>query len=112
MVPKYEFNEVHTLRVAASPELVYRAVQEVSAEEIRFFRLLTWMRRFGRPGPEGILNAPERQPILNVATRTTFLKLHDQPPAEIVIGTLVHAPPGTRRRRVIPTPRIDAIRHE
>ena len=45
------------------------------------------------------MNAPEHQPILDVATKTGFLLLQDRPPHEVVIGAVVVAPPGTRRRR-------------
>ena len=67
----------------------------MTASEILFFRELTWLRRLGRRGPEGILNAPERRPLLDVATGTTFVTLADSP-CEIVVGTVVIAPPGPR----------------
>jgi hypothetical protein len=38
-------------------------------------------------------------PILDVATRSGFLLLQDRPPHEVVVGTVVVAPPGTRRPR-------------
>lgn len=95
-VPAWQFNEVHSIRVKAPREKVYQAIKEVRADEIRLFRTLTWIRRFGQPGPESILNAPEKMPILEVATRTSFLLLAEEPGREIVIGTLVVAPPGWR----------------
>jgi hypothetical protein len=97
-VPVYQFNEVHALHVDAPPAVVYRAVGEVTAGEIRFFRTLTTIRRLGRPGAESILNAPERQPILDVATRTTFLTLGRDGDRELAVGTVVVAPDGWRRR--------------
>lgn len=93
-MPAWQFSELHTTRVKAPPERVFRAVREVTANEILFFRALTWIRRLGRPGPESILNAPERKPLLEVATRTTFLQLAEEPDREIVVGTLVVAPRG------------------
>ena len=92
VVPAYQFNEVHRIRVAAPPADVYRAIREVTAGEIRFFAALTAIRRFGRPGPESILNAPERLPILEVATRTTFVTLAEEVGRELVVGTLVIRP--------------------
>jgi len=68
----------------------------VTADEIPFFRALTSLRRLGRPGPESILNAPERLPILEVATRTSFLLLAEEREREVVVGTVVLAPRGTR----------------
>ncbi len=53
----------------------------------------------GKPGPESIMNAPEHKPILDVATTSGFLLLQDRPPHEVVVGTVVVAPPGTRRPR-------------
>jgi hypothetical protein len=99
-VPVYQFGEYHTLRVAAPPAAVWRAIHEVPAGEIRFFQTLVTIRRFGRPGPESILNAPARRPLLEVATRTTFLTLATAPERELVVGTVVVAPRGWRRGAV------------
>jgi hypothetical protein len=93
-IPVYQFCEFHSVHVAAPKERVYRAIKEVRADEIWLFRTLTWIRRMGRPGPDGILNAPERQPLLEVATHSGFMLLAEESNHEIVIGTLVAAPPG------------------
>src|SRR6266851_1941679 len=98
-----QFGEFHSTRISASKAQVYRALKLVTAEEIFFFRTLTWLRRFGRPGPESILNPPPHVPLLNVATKTSFLVLADEPDSEIVLGTLVAAPRGWRPRGK-PTP--------
>ena len=82
--------------MTASPERVYQAIRDVTAREILLFRTLTWLRRFGRAGPEGILNALEHLPLLEIAVRTSFLELAAEPEHEIVIGTLVMAPAGWR----------------
>lgn len=95
--PAYQFSEQHEIRVAAPPAQAFEAIRSVTAGEITFFTTLTAIRRFGRSGPESILNAPERLPLLDVATRTTFLLLAHEPDREIVVGTLVAAPPGMRR---------------
>jgi hypothetical protein len=99
-VPSYQFNEVHRIHIAAPPERVYRSMREVRAGEIFLFKALTTIRRFGRPGPESILNAPDEMPILDVATQTTFVLLADDPPREYVSGTVVEAPQGWRRSAV------------
>src|SRR5262249_38945130 len=93
-MPVDQFNEFHSVRVKASREQVYRAIKSVTADEITFFRTLVWMRRMGRSGPESILNPPAGEPILDVATRTSFIVLAEEPDREIVLGTLVAAPPG------------------
>lgn len=96
-MPVYQFHEFHTIRVHASREKVFQALKEVRAGEIFLFITLTTIRRFGRPGPESILNAPESLPILDVATRTTFLFLAEDRDRELVLGTVVVAPAGWRR---------------
>ena len=101
--PVYQFNEVHRIHARASRNRAYRAIKEVTADEILLFRTLTWLRRFGQPGPESILNAPERLPLLEVATRTTFLLLAEEPEREVVVGTLVLAPAGVQIKAQ-PTP--------
>ena len=93
-VPVYQFGEHHTRRIQASCERAYAALKQVTASEISFFRLLTWLRRFGRKGPESILNAPGRLPLLDVATRSGFIWLADEPGREVVVGTTVIRPPG------------------
>jgi hypothetical protein len=102
-VPAYQFSEFHSIRIAAPKELVYRALKLVTADEITLFRLLTWLRRFGRSGPESILNPPPHVPLFDVAVRTSFLVLAEEANREVVLGTLVVAPRGWRPRRK-PTP--------
>lgn len=97
-MPRYQFYERHSLRIEAPPEQVWTALHEVTAADIRFFRTLTWIRRFGRPGPEHILNAPSHRPILDVALRTSFMRLAEEPGRELVIGTVVIAPNSDRPR--------------
>jgi hypothetical protein len=100
VIPAYQFGEHHETRVAAPPRAVYDAVLSVTAREIGLFRLLTWIRspRLGRPA-ESILNPDPDQSIVDVATRTGFVLLSDDPGREVVIGTIVccdqKAPPRT-----------------
>lgn len=102
-VPVYQFNEYHVVEIAAGKEEVFRAIKDVTADEILFFRTLISIRRFGRPGPESILNAPGKKPLLEVATKTSFLLLAEDPNHEIAIGTLVGVPQGWRPQGT-PTP--------
>jgi hypothetical protein len=96
-LPSYHFREQHEVVIAAPAARVFDAIKATSADEIALFNLFTWIRRFGRPGPESILNAPGTQPLLDVAVRSGFLWLSDRPPYEAIVGTIVLAPPGTRR---------------
>lgn len=95
-MPVWQFDERHAIHVDAPPEKVFAAIRGVHADEILFFRTLIAIRRCGRPGPEAGLNAPEKKPILEVATTTTFAVLADESPRELVIGTVVVAPPEIR----------------
>ena len=98
-IPVYQFHEFHKMRIHARGEDVFKAIKEVRANEIFLFRTLTWIRRGGRSGPESILNAPENMPLLEVATRTSFLRLAEEPNREIVLGTLAAAPRGWRSKK-------------
>jgi len=101
--PAFQFHEYHTVRVKAPRERVYAAIKEVRADEILFFRTLVWIRRCGGEGPESILNPRTDSPILDVALRTSFLKLAEDPGTEIELGTLVRVPRGWRPKGE-PTP--------
>lgn len=94
-VPVWQFREFHRIRVNAPPDRVFAAVRAVRADEISLFRALTWIRRGGRPLPEGILNAGGREPLIDVALRGGFELLALDAPREIVIGTAVRVPAGS-----------------
>ncbi len=91
-VPTWQFGEVHEIRVHASPERVYRALHALTADDIRLFRILTWIRQPRLPwtkARESILTPPAGQPILDVALCSGFLLLVNEPPREIVVGAIV-----------------------
>lgn len=92
--PTYQFREVHETRIGAPVERVYAAIKTVTPDEIALYQTFTWIRRFGRPSPPGILNAPGRRSILDTATRSGFLLLADEANREIVFGTLALRPAG------------------
>jgi hypothetical protein len=103
-LPVWQFDEHHTLRIAAPPARVYEAIRAVRADEILLFRTLTWIRRGGQRQAESILNAGDRDPLLDVATRNGFLWLADDPPREVVVGAVVVAPRRIARSRRALTP--------
>jgi hypothetical protein len=92
-MPVWQFSERHAIRVAAPPTRVFAAIRQVRANEISLFKTLTWIRRGGRRTSESILNAGDSSPLLDVATRTRFMYLADEAPRELVVGTVVIAPP-------------------
>ena len=99
-VPRWQFAERHETRIRASPRAVERAIRGVTAREIALFRALTWLRhpRLPRSGkPESILAAPADEPIVAVALRSGFRLLVEEPGRELVIGTVVLAPPDVLR---------------
>ena len=95
VLPSYEFGEHHEILVAAPPERVLAATRAVTAREIRLFRLLTWLRspRFSRGGRESILNPRAERPILDVALRSGFVLLREEPGREIAFGAVVCCAP-------------------
>lgn len=95
-MPAWQFRERHTIRIDAPPAKVFDAIRNVRAGEISLFNTLTWIRRGGRALPESILNAGDTAALLDVATRSGFVYLADDAPKEVVIGTLVVAPPRAR----------------
>jgi hypothetical protein len=92
--PVWQFREHHSITIAAPPARVFEAIRSVRADEIRLFRTLTWIRRGGRRLPESILNAGDSTPIIDVALRTSFVRLADDAPRELVVATTLGAPPG------------------
>ena len=95
-VPTWQFSEHHTIDIAAPPDTVFDAIRRVRADEILFFRALTWIRRGGRELPAGILNAGSEEGLIDVALKGGFVLLAEDAPRELVIGTVVVAPPGTK----------------
>jgi hypothetical protein len=89
LMPVWQFQERHTIHVAAPPERVFAAIRSVRADDIALFRTLTTIRCLGRCSGESILNPSRRDPILDVATRSGFRYLADDPPRELVVGTFV-----------------------
>lgn len=100
--PAYQFREAHETTIAASPDRVFAAIKAVSADDIQLFQTFTWIRRFGRPMPEGIMNAGS-QPLIDTAIRGGFLMLSEDAPREIVFGSLV-VRPAESRAAGLPTP--------
>lgn len=95
-VPFYQFHEFHSTRIHAPTDLVFQAIKEVRADEIFLFRTLTWIRRFGRSSRESILNPSRGLSLLDVATRSGFLLLAEEPDRELVFGMAVIMPAGFR----------------
>ena len=94
--PIYQFSEVASIPVRATAGRTYDAVFRVTAAEVPLYRTLAWIRRGGAGGPESVLNPSDTVPLIQVATRTTFLGLAEVPGREFVMGAVVKAPEGVR----------------
>lgn len=91
-IPVAQFGERHSVGIHASRERVERALRTVTADEIRLYRTLTWIRSPRVPWrqtPESILAPSAHEPILTVALRSGFSLLAEEPGREIVLGTVV-----------------------
>ena len=95
-MPAWQFREFHSIEIDAPPARAFEAMKAVTADEIFLFRALTWIRRGGRELPESILNAGKDESLIDVATRSGFVRLVEETPRELVIGTVVKAPRGAR----------------
>ena len=95
--PVWQFREFHTIEVAAPQARVFEAIKRVRPGEIGLLGTLLWIRRGGQPPPQSIQNAArEHESMIDIATHSTFVLLADDAPRELVVGTVVGAPPGTR----------------
>jgi hypothetical protein len=97
LMPTFQHHERHNVEVNTACARAYRAIKELRVSEIRLFRTLTWIRRMGRPTRESILNPSDSIPVLEVATRTGFVTLADEPGREIVVGVVVINPQAAQR---------------
>jgi hypothetical protein len=94
--PIYQFSETASIPVRATADRIYDAIFRVTAAEIPFYRTLAWVRRGGASGPESVLNPSDVEPLVRVATRTSFLLLAEVPGREFVMGAVVMAPEGVK----------------
>lgn len=94
--PIYQFSETASIPVRATSGRVYDALLRVTAAEVPLYRTLVWVRRGATSGPESVLNPPDHESLIRVATKTTFLQLAEVPGREFVMGTVVMAPEGVR----------------
>ena len=91
-VPAWQFQERHRTHVNAAPDVVYRAMRAVTADDILLFRTLTWIRspRLRQADGGTILRPPTRAvPLLDVALRSTFRQVSEHVPREFVVATTV-----------------------
>lgn len=81
-LPDYDVHEVHSIRVRAQPMEIQRALSELTANEIRFFRALMTVRGLGARGSDG------SRPLLETAQEGGFAILALEPGREVVLGVI------------------------
>jgi hypothetical protein len=88
-IPAYDFNEVHSITIHASPERILRAVKEVTPAEMPIFTLLIGLRALPAllTGKRS-RNFSNTQPLISTALSGGFVLLAEQPDRELVVGTI------------------------
>ena len=90
-IPKWDFTEVHSIRIKGDPETVYDAIMETTPAEVSsIMRLLFFLRSLpekaaGRAG----MNMSGHEPLLSYILKNGFTKIAEEKPREIVFGLLV-----------------------
>lgn len=91
LLPQYDFTEIHTIRIKASPDVAFRAVKEVSLGEISgIVNVLFFLRSLPEKavGNEA-LSFNNEEPLLTNILRRGFIKLAEDVPHEFVFGSIV-----------------------
>jgi hypothetical protein len=92
LMPDYHFNEVHSVRVQASPALALRAMDEVTLEDLKVYRVLTGARELA-VGRVPHFTGMER-PLMETLASGLFPQLAEEPGREVVLGGPVEFPGG------------------
>jgi len=96
--PVWQFHEVHAIEVAAPPARVFEAMKQVRADEVFLFRTLIWIRNGGQRWFQSTSASGEQESLIDSALHSNFVLLAEDVPRELVIGTVVDAPPGKYER--------------
>jgi hypothetical protein len=85
----YHFNEVHAVVARATPERIFRAIKEVTPQEMPLVRTLFWMRSLpalltGRGGSR----LGGAKAVLEQALSGGFVLLAEETNRELVLGTI------------------------
>ncbi len=91
-LPRYDFTEVHTIKVKASPETAYRAVMDTTLGEINgLVNFLFYLRALpeklaGRE--EGFTGLAAGKSLIGQMTENSFVKI-EETPRELVFGMII-----------------------
>jgi hypothetical protein len=78
-LPRWDFDETHSIELAVSPEQAYTALRELRSSDLRVTGLLMGLRSLGR-------RRPESRPLIDVVSGGGFALLSEEPPHEVVLG--------------------------
>lgn len=88
-MPLYHFNEVHSIRIDAPPDRIFRAIKALTLPEIRLAHMLFWIRALpARLRGTRAARPLRTKPILEVAADSNFLLLAEETNRELVLGTI------------------------
>ncbi len=88
-MPEYHFNEVHSVRIQAPPDRIFRAIRAVTPGEVRWAHTLFWIRSLParlvgkRARPSG-----EPRPILEPQPSLGKVILGEKPDRELLLGII------------------------
>src|SRR6266850_6082344 len=85
-LPRYDFNEVHSIEVAASVDVVYRALFSFDMGKSWIVRVLMGIRSIPSLLTGARRSADRRRLTLTDASRAGFTLLATNPPREVVLG--------------------------
>lgn len=89
VMPEYDVHEVHDVVIHAPPEVVWSALHEVTLRAVPTFRALMTLRELPAiAAGRRWLTADVDRPILAQMTASGFVRLHDRPPTDSVLGLL------------------------
>ena len=90
ILPKYDFTEVHSLRIKATPETAYRVMKEMTMSD------MSWIVAFLmnlRELPEKLIGRKavsiKNKPLFDENSRNGFVKLAEKESSEYVFGMIV-----------------------
>ncbi len=86
-LPVSDFDETHAIEIVAEPEAIFRAVREVTVEEVALLRTLLYLRflpsRLGNHGGSAVVRD---ESLFEQMIRSGFVPLAETPNQEIVLG--------------------------
>lgn len=102
-MPEYHFNEVHSIRIQAPPDRIFRAIQAVTPGEVRWLHTLFWIRSLpARIVGRAVRASSEQRPILEPQPASGSVRLGEKPHRELLLGIIgpFSKPAGGPRPRI------------